>query len=221
MKHIGKNLLPRKFDERAALNHPTSNIKSRVTLGSFLGLQRLKHSISKLTLAAVALLFVSGYAPVLDMPPVKQSLVLAENSQDQKIEKLSLPNPMHLPHPGYLSTKFSNYHPGLDIATGLGMPIRPVANGFVEEVNYGFLGYGNHVLINHGDGYKSMYAHMGKIYVKKDQTVTFENIIGEVGMTGHTSGPHTHLEITKAGQFLNPLTILPEIPTMPQLVTSN
>lgn len=214
MKYNGKNLLPRKFYEGVALNHEASNIKSRVVPFCF-GLQRLKSTVSKIVLAAFTLLFVSGVTPVFDIPPVKKSLVLAENTQIQQIDKLSLPNPMHLPHPGYLSTRFSPYHPGLDIATGLGMPIRSIADGVVEEVNYGFLGYGNYVLINHGDGYKSMYAHMGKIYVKKEQTVTFENIIGEVGMTGHTSGPHTHLEITKQGQYLNPLTILPEIPSMP------
>ena len=58
---------------------------------------------------------------------------------------------------------------------------------------------------------------MGKVYVKKDQKITTENILGEVGLTGRTSGPHTHLEVTRNGQFIDPQTILPEIPDMPKV----
>ncbi len=162
-----------------------------------------------------SLLFLSSFAPVLEIPPVKQSTTLAQNAQQQEIEALALPSPMYLPHPGYLSTKFFFYHPGIDIAAGYGMPVHPIAKGVVEQVNYGFLGYGNNMIINHAAGFKSMYAHLGKIFIKAGQNVDHENIIGEVGMTGRTSGPHTHLEITKDGKYIDPLTILPEISTIP------
>lgn len=158
---------------------------------------------------------MSSLTPVLDIVPIRQSEVRASAEQKQEIEALSLPNPMFLPHPGYLSTTFSFYHPGIDIATGYNMPVHPIAEGVVEQVNYNFFGYGNNVVINHTAGFKSMYAHMGRIFVKVGQSVSHNNIIGEVGLTGHTSGPHTHLEITKDGRYINPLTILPEISTIP------
>lgn len=157
------------------------------------------------------LLFVSGYSPVLSIPPVKQSQALAGDIQRHEIDASSLPNPINLPHPGYLSTKFSFYHPGIDIAAGYGMPIHPISSGLVEKVNYSPFGYGNNVVINHSAGFKSMYAHMGKVYVKTGQLVDHNNIIGEVGLTGRTSGPHTHLEITKDDQYINPLNILPPL----------
>lgn len=159
-----------------------------------------------------------GYQPtfVFKFPPIEHKPVLAQEEQTDQVISKAFPQPINLPHPGYLSTNFSAYHPGIDIATGLGMPIRPITGGIVEEVNFGFLGYGNHVIVSHSGGFKSMYAHMGKIYVKKNQTLDAANLLGEVGMTGHTSGPHTHLEITYNGQFINPLTILPEIPNFPQ-----
>lgn len=149
---------------------------------------------------------------MFNFPPVKQAQVLAANNeQRQEIIASSFPQPVTLPHPGYLSTRFSRWHPGVDIATGLGMPVHPITTGVVEEVNFGFWGYGNHVIISHAGGFKSLYGHMGKIYVKKGQEVTSSSTLGEVGLSGQTSGPHTHLEITHQGDYIDPLTILPEI----------
>ena len=74
---------------------------------------------------------------------------------------------------------------------------------------------GNYVEVAHENGFKSKYAHMGKIYVKTGQKVTSENILGEVGMSGNTSGPHTHLEITREEKYLDPLTLLPSPQDMP------
>ncbi|MBI2020394.1 M23 family metallopeptidase [Candidatus Daviesbacteria bacterium] len=165
------------------------------------------------------LIFLSGYYPTFTFPPLKSSQVRA-NTQEEKGEvvALSFPKPLVLPHPGYLSAKFYRWHPGVDIATGLGMPIHPITEGIIEDTGFGFWGYGNNVLISHANGFKSFYAHMGKIYVKKGQTVRSEDTLGEVGMTGHTSGPHTHLEITHNGNYIDPTTILPEIPTMPKII---
>lgn len=163
------------------------------------------------------LAFFSGYYPTLTFPPVKSSNVLASTQQQSaEIIASSFPQPVILPHPGYLSSRFSRWHPAVDIATGLGMPVHPITSGSIEAVSFGFWGYGNHVIISHTNGFKSLYAHMGKIYVKQGQTVTTENTLGEVGMTGHTSGPHTHLEVTHNGSYIDPLTILPELPTMPK-----
>lgn len=157
-----------------------------------------------------------GYYPTFSVPPIKKSQVFA-NVAEQKGEIISssFSKPLILPHPGYLSTRFSNYHPGIDIAAGLGMPIHAILDGAVAEVGRDLFGLGNYVVILHENGFKSKYAHLGKIYVKAGDQLTSENFLGEVGLTGYTSGPHTHLEIIKNGIFLDPAKLLPEIPQMP------
>lgn len=151
---------------------------------------------------------------MLTFPPTIKSSAVYAQEQKQEIIAQSFPKPLILPHLGYLSTKFSRWHPGVDIATGLGMHIHPITSGTVEEVNYGLWGYGNHIIISHPGGFKSLYGHLGKMFVKIDQIVSSENILGEVGISGATSGPHTHLEIQKDGNYIDPLTILPEISAM-------
>lgn len=161
-------------------------------------------------------MFLSGYYPVMAFPPIRQSRALAQNlEQKQEIAAQSFPLPLSLPHQGYLSTKFSRWHPGIDIAASLGTPIHPVTSGTVEAVSFSFWGLGNNVIVTHPNGFKSTYGHMGKIFVKPGEQVTSDNILGEVGVSGFTSGPHTHLEIQKDEKFINPLDILPEIPAMP------
>lgn len=171
---------------------------------------------SKLALGVVLLTFLSGYQPVLTFPPtIKQSTVKAE-IPTQTIDAKTLPFEFQLPHPGYLSTQFSTYHPGVDIATGLGMPVKPIAPGKVVDTGYNFWGLGLVITIEHEAGFRSTYAHLGKIYVKKDQIVTHKDLLGEVGLTGNTSGPHTHLEITKEGKYTDPLALLPKMRDFPK-----
>lgn len=160
-------------------------------------------------------IFLSGYYPVIAFPPIRQSKALAQNlEQKQEIIPQSFPLPLSLPHQGYLSTKFSKWHPGIDIAVSLDTAIHPIIPGTVETVNHGFWGLGNNVTVTHPNGFKSTYGHMGKIFVKAGQEVTPESSLGEVGVSGFTSGPHTHLEIQKDGKFINPLDLLPEIPNL-------
>lgn len=168
----------------------------------------------KLILGGLLLLiFTSGYEPVLDVPPIRRPLVLAE--QTQTINSSESPITFQLPHPGYLSTPYSTYHPALDIATGLGMPIKAIAKGTVIEAGYSFFGLGLMVVVQHDEGYKSTYGHMGRIYVKKDQKVDENTYLGEVGLTGHTSGPHTHLEVKRNNNYIDPRAVLPKIREIP------
>jgi murein DD-endopeptidase MepM/ murein hydrolase activator NlpD len=157
-----------------------------------------------------------GYYPSFSIPPIKRhSVAAAELTETSEIISQSFSKPVILPHPGYLSTRFSNFHPGIDLASGLGMPIHPIIDGEVIEVGHDIFGLGNYVHILHEKGFKSKYAHMGRIFVKKGDKISSDNTIGEVGLTGHTSGPHTHLEITLNDQFIDPLKILPTISEMP------
>lgn len=205
MKYQSKNLLSKAIFKREALIQKLSKIKLRFPLG-----------FKRLALIFFVLLTLSGYYPTLAIPPVKRSVVkAAATEQSGEVVAQSFSKPLILPHPGYLSTRFSSWHPGIDIATGLGMPIHPVTSGEVSEVGRDLFGLGNFVVVAHENGFKSKYAHMGKIYVKVGDKITSENTLGEVGLTGRTSGPHTHLEITLDGKFVNPHTLLPEIPDLP------
>ena len=173
---------------------------------------RLKFKLGALLLCSTLLL---NYQPTLGFPPIKRNVVFAEVAQEQVVEAQVSPVTFQLPHPGYITTRFSSYHPGIDLCSGLGMPIKPIAKGKVVEAGYNFFGLGLVVEVEHEGGYRSLYAHMGKIFVDKGKEVDMGDYLGEIGMTGHTTGPHTHLEITKDGAKINPLAILPEIRSYP------
>ncbi len=172
---------------------------------------------SKAVFVVILIAFLMDYQPSLGIPPIKKNVARAQTEQVQSVNAEALPFEFSLPHPGYITTRFSLYHPGIDIATGLGMPIKPVAPGTVIDEGYNFWGLGLTVTIDHGFDFKSLYAHLGTIYVQKNQTVDQNNIIGIVGLTGHTTGPHTHLELSKAGKNIDPEKILPQISQMPSL----
>lgn len=104
---------------------------------------------------------------------------------------------------------FSFFHPGVDLGAEIGDPVKPVKAGVVIEAGYETDGYGNTIVIDHGDGLDSRYAHLLKIEVQTGQEVTTNTEIGKVGITGHSTGPHLHLEIRQNGFPLNPLSVLP------------
>ena len=100
-------------------------------------------------------------------------------------------------------------HGGLDISgTGYGSRIYATNNGKVVEASYHY-SYGNHVIINHNNGYLSLYGHMSRIAVKKGDVVARGQVIGYVGMTGVATGPHVHYEIWKGCNYcrINPMTM--------------
>ena len=101
------------------------------------------------------------------------------------------------------------FHPGIDFDGITGDPIYPITSGLVETIEYSRFGYGNNVLINHGNGVFSLYSHLSKIEVKKGQEVNNTTEIGKVGATGRARGDHLHLEIRENGKTINPLSILP------------
>ncbi len=103
---------------------------------------------------------------------------------------------------------FNLFHPGIDLGAEVGDTIESIKTGVVIETGFANYGYGNTILIDHGKGLTSRYAHLSKIEVKVGDKVTTETKIGEVGMTGHTTGPHLHLEIRQNGIPLNPLSVL-------------
>ncbi len=101
--------------------------------------------------------------------------------------------------------KVRKFHEGLDFSAPIGTPIYATGDGTVEKVKRSRRGYGNHVIINHGFGYKTLYAHMSKIIVKPGQKVKRGQIIGYVGNTGKSTAPHLHYEVWKNGKKVNPI----------------
>ena len=96
------------------------------------------------------------------------------------------------------------YHKGVDLASRTGNKILVKAAGKVTRADFAN-GYGNLVIINHGNGFETKYAHLHKIYVKKGQTVKYNDVIGEVGSTGRSTGPHLHYEVLYRGVSVNPM----------------
>lgn len=96
-------------------------------------------------------------------------------------------------------------HAGLDFAAPQGTPIYATADGSVKEAGFSEGGYGNHVVLSHGYGYETVYGHMVKVKARQGQKVTRGEIIGYVGSTGKSTGPHCHYEVHKNGQKLDPV----------------
>lgn len=96
-------------------------------------------------------------------------------------------------------------HAGLDFAAPQGTPIYATANGAVRVAGNLGNGYGNHVVINHGYGYETLYGHMFKVKVKPGEKVKRGEVIGWVGSTGKSTGPHCHYEVHKNGRHVDPV----------------
>jgi murein DD-endopeptidase MepM/ murein hydrolase activator NlpD len=104
--------------------------------------------------------------------------------------------------PVYKTTKF---HAGLDFAAPQGTPIYATANGTVETAGNTGNGYGNHVIINNGYGYQTLFGHMFRVKVHAGQKVKRGEVIGWVGSTGKSTGPHCHYEVHRNGEPVDPV----------------
>lgn len=104
--------------------------------------------------------------------------------------------------PVYKTVKF---HGGLDFSAPQGTPIYATANGVVRTAGNLGNGFGNHVVINHGYGYETLYGHMFRVKVSNGQRVKRGEIIGWVGSTGKSTGPHCHYEVHKNGRSIDPV----------------
>lgn len=127
----------------------------------------------------------------------------------QRIESLRSPFLYQKPIDGHVSQGYRSYHRGLDITSPLGTEINPVGPGVVEYAGFIPDGKGNVVIVDHGDELKTLYAHMGKIYVGVGNRVKPGTAIGSVGLTGRTTGPHVHFEVVDRGILVNPENLLP------------
>ena len=136
--------------------------------------------------------------------------LLEKKEADEALAVINGINVAVLPVNGRISSRFgvsssirSSRHTGLDIACSAGTGIKVVAKGTVTHAAYSG-SYGNLIKVDHGKGVSTWYAHCSKIYVKKGQKVSTGDVIGAVGTTGNSTGPHLHLEIRINGTAVNP-----------------
>ncbi|MDB4326632.1 M23 family metallopeptidase [Flavobacteriaceae bacterium] len=102
-------------------------------------------------------------------------------------------------------TKKRRFHWGMDFTAKKGVPVYATGNGVVKRADNRASGYGNHIRIDHGFGYVSLYAHLSKYNVRRGRKVKRGDLIGYVGNTGRSAGPHLHYEIFKDKKRINPL----------------
>jgi murein DD-endopeptidase MepM/ murein hydrolase activator NlpD len=101
--------------------------------------------------------------------------------------------------------KIKKFHEGIDFTAPTGTPIYATGDGVVEDVSYQARGYGNHIIINQGFGYKTLYGHCSSVVVKKGQKVKRGQLIAKVGNTGKSTGPHCHYEVWKNNEKVDPI----------------
>jgi murein DD-endopeptidase MepM/ murein hydrolase activator NlpD len=122
--------------------------------------------------------------------------------------------PLGRPVPGEISSRFGSridplikegaFHPGLDFRGRAGDKIKATADAVVKKVCYDE-DYGRHVILSHGNGFETLYAHMQKILVKEGEKVKRGQAIGLVGNTGRSTGPHLHYGVLHRGKYVDPL----------------
>ena len=108
---------------------------------------------------------------------------------------------------GYRTDPFyrtQRFHAGIDFTAPRGVEVYATADGTIESVTTEIWGYGQHIVINHGNGFTTLYGHLSKFIAKSGQKVVRGQLIGLVGSTGKSTAPHLHYEVHKNGEKLNP-----------------
>ena len=126
--------------------------------------------------------------------------------------------PIGFPYPGSITSTFGHRenpfdgygvetHQGLDIRGPMGAPVKATAKGNVKFAGIKG-GYGNCIILKHGNGFETLYGHLSKILVKAGEKVNIGQQIGNIGSTGRSTGPHLHYEVHQNGQRINPESFL-------------
>ncbi|OAG28022.1 M23 family metallopeptidase [Thermodesulfatator autotrophicus] len=146
------------------------------------------------------------------LPPKKEYEILVTKINEYllKLDKIPIGKPVK----GYISsyygyrrdpfTKKRAFHSGIDLVARYGAPVRATADGVVYQVGY-TRALGRYVKIRHAHGFMTVYGHLRKYVVKRGEQIKKGEIIGYVGNTGRSTGPHVHYEIRRWGRSLNPL----------------
>ena len=125
---------------------------------------------------------------------------------------LSPDSPFAWPVVGEITQDYSEKHLALDLGAPYGSPVYAARAGTVTHSGWARTGYGYTVILNHGQGMQSLYSHMKGAWVTVGQKVERGQLVGEVGSTGHSTGPHVHFEIRVEGKRVDPSGYLPAAP---------
>lgn len=146
-----------------------------------------------------------SYNEITELASKKQDMLSAIPSiqpiQNKKLTRIASGYGKRI-HPIYKTVQF---HEGLDFTTQIGAPVYATGKGEVIRKNYSKRGYGNQLMIDHGHGYKTRYAHLSEFKVKEGETVQRGELIGKIGNSGLSTGPHLHYEVRKNGEPVNPI----------------
>lgn len=113
------------------------------------------------------------------------------------------------PASGTIYQGYFPWHPAIDIAAYIGAPVLAADSGYVIAAGWSDVGYGYHIVIDHSNGYQTLYAHLNAIYVNAGENVALGQQIGEMGNTGNATGPHLHFEVRQSTVQRNPIGFLP------------
>lgn len=113
------------------------------------------------------------------------------------------------PTAGVLTQNYYYGHRGIDLGAGVGTPVMASDSGFISYAGWDNTGYGNLIKVNHGNGFETLYGHLSAFYVVPGQAVSRGQVIGAVGNTGRSTGPHLHFEVRQGGVQQNPFFYLP------------
>ncbi|MFW5794990.1 MAG: M23 family metallopeptidase, partial [Bacillota bacterium] len=97
-----------------------------------------------------------------------------------------------------------SFHTGIDFSVNENKNVRSTGNGYIEKIVKSKNGYGNYIIINHENGYKTLYAHLNEIKVSEGEIVIEGTIIGKTGNTGLSTGPHLHYEVRLNNEPIDP-----------------
>lgn len=189
----------------AKLTHKMTYKKIKKFLRKFFEKKSIK-KIFGFNLAAVVLFtsVISTPLSALNQTQAQETVALTAN-----VVQLTTERGVRIPLDSYkLNQGYSGLHRGIDLDGNLGDPVYPIMNGTVEAIFYNRFSYGNHIIVNHGSGFKSLYAHLSKIVVQVGQEVDKNTVLGLVGSTGWSTGTHLHFEVYDQDKPFNPLTIL-------------
>ncbi|MDQ3574303.1 MAG: peptidoglycan DD-metalloendopeptidase family protein [Actinomycetota bacterium] len=158
--------------------------------------------------AAAAQLAAIAQAQATARAAVRGGAPAADPGSDGRVSGAGLAWPLRGPVTSPFGSRWGRLHAGIDISGGTGAPIRAAGAGTVAFAGT-MGGYGNAVIINHGGGLSTLYAHQSRLGTGNGASVSQGQVIGFVGSTGHSTGPHLHFETRVGGSPQNPMRFLP------------
>jgi murein DD-endopeptidase MepM/ murein hydrolase activator NlpD len=140
--------------------------------------------------------------------PVSRPVARATNRLTPDAGSVTATGSFVWPASGKITQSFVFYHKAIDIANRAGGPILGADAGVVVASGWDASGYGNRVIVDHGNGYHTLYGHLSVIQVQAGQRVNRGDVLGQMGSTGRSTGTHLHFEVRQGGTLINPLNFL-------------